>query len=91
MSSRKLTKAAFEKTLNEKGAKFTGDKYLNATIDLTGMDDCFEVWKAQREEARDQGSEGTVFPGYGTWLRKLTITSNTIFNERYDNWVRTYA
>ena len=44
MSSRKLTKAAFEKMLNEKG------EYLLAppSIDLTGMDDCFEIWKVKR-------------------------------------------
>lgn len=84
MSSKKLTKKAFEQLLNEKG-----DKYYHLDIDLTGMDDYFEMWKTLYTEAMDRGSEGTVFPGYGTWLRvsskdySCTHISSRGFDSRY--------
>lgn len=90
MSSRKLAKKDFEKMLNEKGRTC-----YYSCIDLTGMDDYFEQWKAEYIEAKGRGSEGTVFPEYGTWLRKTYRLNHNIdhpeFNTRYNNWVETYA
>ena len=91
MSSRKLTKKDFEKMLNEKGSALIA----LYGIDLTGMDNYFEQWKAEYIEAKGRGSEGTVFPEYGTWLRKAYRLNHDIdhpeFNTRYNNWVETYA
>ena len=94
MSARKLTKKDFEKMLNEKAESLLSLAHLPG-IDLTGMDNYFESWKAQKEDARDCGSEGTVFPGYGTWLRKECNLGNDIdhpeFNSRYSDWLNMYA
>lgn len=105
MSRRKLTKKAFavvpaavlpcvlEQMLNEKGEKFTA--LYQPMIDLTGMDDYFEIWKAQRSDAIHQtGGEGVSFPGYGTWLRRQNIINlcfNTEFDRRYQDWIETHV
>jgi hypothetical protein len=95
MSSRKLTKKDFEKMLNEKGDKLAGNFYTRfESIDLTGIDNYFECWKAQRSDTINQtGGEGVVFPGYGTWLRKNGKEQilNREFDVRYHNWIETHA
>jgi hypothetical protein len=62
-----LTKANFEKMLNEKAAAL-----VVQGVDLTGMDNCFEVWKAKQNDLLKPG-KAVVFSGFGTWLRKRKL------------------
>jgi hypothetical protein len=81
MSSRKLTKKAFEDILNNKGDIL--DDMLD--MDLAGIDDFFECWKIQKRESRLED-----YPRYGTWLR-MERFKTIEFNRRYQNWLSTHA
>jgi hypothetical protein len=99
MGQRQLRKKDFEEMLNEKGEECRRIRYAGCHLDLSGMDDYFESWKAQRSDAEEQtGGEGVVFPGYGTWLRKrkavremTQFSTVTEFDHRYHDWLQTHA
>jgi hypothetical protein len=75
MTRRKLTKKDFEQMLNEKGDALA----LLEGMDLSGLDDYYESWKAQRKAAPHQiinhcrpelaTKRDCNPPQFGTWLR----------------------
>lgn len=78
--------------LNEKA-----DALVVQGVDLTGMDDYFEAWKAKRNDVLRPGKVA-VLSGFGTWLRKRKMvremtphTTLTEFDYRYHNWMDTHA
>ena len=90
MSRRKLAKKDLEQLLNHNGDALA----LLEGMDLSGMDDYFEAWKAQRktEPATKEALRHCNPSQFGTWLRaRSREAGNYEFERRYIHWVGTHA